>query len=135
MSTLEPSDTPEFYTLELGNAFKEQISRVDSYDTPTPVGIGATASVRTLEGEVLMVSLTLRGYQVRAISCLTGRWDSSDTQAGSRSQWFETLDDLLRAHSPQWTAKTQDILLDKLQRLSEVGPFLLDIPIANGVPI
>jgi hypothetical protein len=33
---------------------------------------------------------------------------------------FETLDDLLRAHSPQWNAKTQDILHRRLQELYDI---------------
>jgi hypothetical protein len=63
-----PSDTPRFYYQELSTAIGEQKGRLEGYEGLAEVDKGATARVHTLEGEWLVVALTLRGYQVRIVA-------------------------------------------------------------------
>ncbi|KAF8903125.1 hypothetical protein CPB84DRAFT_1845955 [Gymnopilus junonius] len=102
--TVSSSPSTSFCHTELYRALKEQAFGIKGFSMLASSLEQATASVMLLEGSMLVVELTTRGYCV--------------ANSGASGRHCETLEDLLQSCSPLYTRKRQDILIAKLSQLS-----------------
>ncbi|KAK7056920.1 hypothetical protein VNI00_002638 [Paramarasmius palmivorus] len=97
-----------FYTTELQRALTEQGSTIGTFTMLEFTTLDAQASVTLLEGEVIRIILTERGYAIMPAQELD--WDTAHI--------FETLEGLLQTASPLYGHQRQKKLLDALEKLA-----------------
>jgi hypothetical protein len=122
MSSVLNTPSPEFYVRELEQALLEQSGRIESFEQVSQIPNGASASVKLLEGPTVLVNLTSKGYKCGQSDTIRtrGPWSPPERVDEPALQTHETLDDLLRKHSPLWDQRTSAILMEKLQALHEL---------------
>ncbi|OJT08154.1 hypothetical protein TRAPUB_950 [Trametes pubescens] len=113
MSSQEQSEPSSFMREELERALAEQSFAISSFETTSSSPLKATARVVLLEGEVVLVSLTSRGYQLHSPSEAPMDPDH-DTEI-----IFETIEQLLQTVSPQFESAQRSALMEKLELLSD----------------
>ncbi|ESK95741.1 hypothetical protein Moror_12470 [Moniliophthora roreri MCA 2997] len=98
--------TGSFYRDELRKALSEQRSAIEVYSVLRYTSLDAHASVTLLEGKVIYVILTERGFAIVQGS----DWD--------RTHVFESLEGLLQSASSLYAMEKQRQLFEALERLS-----------------
>ncbi len=130
MSSQEQSEPSSFMLEELERALAEQSFAISSFETTSSSPLKATARVVLLEGEVVLVSLTSRGYQVCDNGLASGMLRTHSVQLHSPSEApmdpdhdteiiFETIEQLLQTVSPQFESAQSSALMEKLELLSD----------------
>ncbi|KAI0632401.1 GSKIP domain-containing protein [Trametes polyzona] len=113
MSSQEQSKPSAFMREELERALAEQSFGISSYETTSSSPLKATARVVLLEGEVVLISLTSRGFQLHSPSEAPMDPDHDSETV------FETIEQLLQTVSPQYESKKRSALMEKLESLSD----------------
>ncbi|KII90569.1 hypothetical protein PLICRDRAFT_173963 [Plicaturopsis crispa FD-325 SS-3] len=102
-------DPPTFPARELQRALSEQAFGITGFQMmPASTPLDASAYVTLLEGNVIKITLSARGYQVCA---------SPSTSDKRWSQIFENVEDLLERASAAYAAKRQEALVKRLEQL------------------
>ncbi|KAH7921763.1 hypothetical protein BV22DRAFT_1038248 [Leucogyrophana mollusca] len=97
---MDSSSPSSFFYSELRRALSEQSFGIVRFDVTRPsTPHEAVASVTLLEGNVIRVSLTTRGYHL------------------DNGQIFESIEGLLQAVSAMYDRKRRDALFSKLESL------------------
>ncbi|KAJ3812791.1 hypothetical protein F5876DRAFT_36569 [Lentinula aff. lateritia] len=100
-------NTSEFYINELERALSEQAPFIRTFSVDSSSSLQAIGSVTLLEGNVINIEITNRGFHSHQ----------------ARELPFETIEDLLQTVSPLYTRQRQSVLLDALEKLSSSQPF------------
>ncbi|KAI3616104.1 hypothetical protein WG66_014055 [Moniliophthora roreri] len=100
--------TGSFYRDELRKALSEQRSAIEVYSVLRYTSLDAHASVTLLEGKVIYVILTERGFAIKPSE--GSDWD--------RTHVFESLEGLLQSASSLYAMEKQRQLFEALERLS-----------------
>ncbi|KAK7690366.1 hypothetical protein QCA50_007023 [Cerrena zonata] len=109
-----PQSHPSNFThSELERALSEQSFGITSYEIISSSELEASARVVLLEGSVIVVSLTSRGYQIVPSS------KTDEIEAGLPDDVFEEVDILLQAISERYRQARQMALMEKLALLSD----------------
>lgn len=123
------SDPSTFYSSELRRALREQSFGIAGYAVSGSMNsLEATASITLLEGRVVNVALSSRGYYVSTPSVdlvLLSLTNAPRQLCGSprssgppRTQCYESIEGLLQSVSGLYEKRRQEVLVGRLERLS-----------------
>ncbi|KAA1467775.1 hypothetical protein DENSPDRAFT_832910 [Dentipellis sp. KUC8613] len=107
----DPANRPSFFEVELKRALEEQSFGVTRAEVVNSSSLDATALITLLEGAVLEVVLFRGGYRVL-------REPAGEHVPGHHPRIYETIEDLLSAHSSGYVAKKHETLFAKLDQVN-----------------
>ncbi|TFY71173.1 hypothetical protein EVG20_g1826 [Dentipellis fragilis] len=110
-SHYDPANRPSFFEIELKRALEEQSFGITNAEVVNSSGLDATALITLLEGAVLEVVLFRSGYRVL-------REPAGEHPPSHHATVYETIEDLLSAHSPEYVAKKHETLFAKLDQVN-----------------
>ncbi|KAJ4481996.1 hypothetical protein J3R30DRAFT_2110905 [Lentinula aciculospora] len=90
----------EFYIKELQSVLSEQALLIRTFSMDNSSSLQATASVTLLEGDIITITLTNRGYHSHQAKGII----------------FESIENLLQSVSPLYARKRHSVLLDALDK-------------------
>lgn len=122
MPSPPPSPSLPFCAVELQRALSEQSFGICAYSITSYSSLRAVAAVTLLEGPIVSIQLTTRGYSVHILlSRLThGLYLTQvDPRTSPRfgNETFESLENLLQALSGTYVQKRQEALMVALEKL------------------
>ncbi|KAG6841994.1 hypothetical protein C0991_004485 [Blastosporella zonata] len=104
------SDNPaEFFANELRTVLDDQSFGIQSFSITSITPYQALASVRLLEGNIITIKLTIKGYTIEPVESLPQ--DLAEDPA------FDSIEDLLHSTSPLYEGKRHEAWVGKLEQL------------------